>query len=169
MAKNYWPGNIDGMVTMPRLGKSGPTAGGAGQVQTVVAAGLPIFKISGYADGILTNPFSGGEGPIWDGSFPNLDSNNGRWMGMNPNTSQQISGGNVCQCYLRPSGDDWRMLIGFDVFNDINVLWSGTCTGSGPAGVYVCSGFGVNTSPPTFTVVQITGNRVAMDYTGCSS
>lgn len=129
-----------------------------------------ILAITGYEDGVLTNPFGGGGSePVWDGTFPWYDSNTNRYFGSEVNTTLQISGGAICKTYLRTISGGWRMLIGSDQ-NGTNTLWVGELSGDSPIGVYTNNGQGFNpSSPASYTVAQISGTQQDTVNESCDS
>lgn len=130
-----------------------------------------VFKITDYTPGQLINPFGSTETPEWDGSFAFFDVNNGNYYGSAHGFSVVVSAGIVCSVRLKPVSGGWQMLIGNDIFDSSDMLWSGALSGSGPAGVYTNSGFGANPSDPaTFTVSAVAGSPdTTTDSQGCSS
>lgn len=136
-----------------------------------LAATGTILAISGYSD-TLFNPFSNPDdpSPVWDGTFPAYNLSHNIYFHSDNGFNVQIGGATVCQCRIQPVDGGWQMLIGNDVFDSIDVLWSGTLSGDSPIGTYVNSGNGQNpTDPPTYTIVQVSGTVIDSTRYGCSS
>lgn len=164
---NHWPGNYEGLVQLPRLGKTGPIGGGAGSVPPKPQ--LPVPTIQGYFDGLIPANDHSSDRPPWDGKFPVViggDSNN-FWQGYDNQGSRSIDLESECTCQLFLDGNTgtWHMRVGSD--GDFGCLWVGFSPTL--AGVYTFDSGQSPAPPATLTVIMAPGDKRNGSQISCSS
>lgn len=153
--RNPFPGQIEGMVRFPRLGKrAGGKGGGAGHLVVDTPAG-GLMAISGYFDGMVLNPAINPPTiePTWDGIF-HWQAPSGNWKASDTSNFYKMQLNLICNIYLELNGTFQLEFYGAVAGGKIWIGDNGSA--SSPLGVYNYTE-GTDLGPATLTITTAPG------------